>query len=325
MRLREGEFSGHRRVPAPAPGGQRATSTHAIAFEGLFRLPGGRPAAAADPRHPRRTPPDLDADDGQRARRSAAPRPRRHPGLVVRDRGRAEQPLPRPCPGPARLWLLEQAAARRATTPAGSPRRHARADGRARDRASPRRRQLDGRPDRDRDRPAWPRAGRRARPAVPRRGLDQARPSPDRPAAAARVRPSAPRLPPLHGGQPVLEPLLRPGCHRPRGGRADGGRVPAHLPQRRALATRSWPAPATSTWRRRSAPGASTRGWPGWTRRRCSSGAATTRSSPRPSAATCATGCPSAEQVTLDGCGHVPQVERAEEINGSLIEFFARR
>ena len=33
---------------------------------------------------------------------------------------------------------------------------------------------------------------------------------------------------------------------------------------------------------------------------------------------------PSAEQVTLEGCGHVPQVERAEEINARLIEFFGQ-
>ena len=33
---------------------------------------------------------------------------------------------------------------------------------------------------------------------------------------------------------------------------------------------------------------------------------------------------PSAEQVTLDGCGHVPQVECAEAVNARLIEFFAR-
>jgi pimeloyl-ACP methyl ester carboxylesterase len=33
---------------------------------------------------------------------------------------------------------------------------------------------------------------------------------------------------------------------------------------------------------------------------------------------------PSAEQVTLDECGHVPQVERAEECNALLEQFFAR-
>jgi pimeloyl-ACP methyl ester carboxylesterase len=33
---------------------------------------------------------------------------------------------------------------------------------------------------------------------------------------------------------------------------------------------------------------------------------------------------PGAEQITMDGCGHVPQVERAEEINHLLIDFFGR-
>jgi pimeloyl-ACP methyl ester carboxylesterase len=32
---------------------------------------------------------------------------------------------------------------------------------------------------------------------------------------------------------------------------------------------------------------------------------------------------PGAEQVTLDGCGHVPQVERAAETNQLLLSFFA--
>ena len=33
---------------------------------------------------------------------------------------------------------------------------------------------------------------------------------------------------------------------------------------------------------------------------------------------------PHAEQVTIDACGHVPQVERPEETNSLLREFFAR-
>src|SRR3954463_11656269 len=33
---------------------------------------------------------------------------------------------------------------------------------------------------------------------------------------------------------------------------------------------------------------------------------------------------PSAEQIVLDGCGHVPQVERPERTNGLLVRFFAR-
>jgi len=33
---------------------------------------------------------------------------------------------------------------------------------------------------------------------------------------------------------------------------------------------------------------------------------------------------PSAEQVVLDGCGHVPQIERPEEVNAALLAFFDR-
>jgi pimeloyl-ACP methyl ester carboxylesterase len=33
---------------------------------------------------------------------------------------------------------------------------------------------------------------------------------------------------------------------------------------------------------------------------------------------------PSAEQVTLDQCGHIPQVERPQEINERLLDFFTR-
>ncbi len=33
---------------------------------------------------------------------------------------------------------------------------------------------------------------------------------------------------------------------------------------------------------------------------------------------------PSAEQIVLDSCGHVPQVERPEQTNGLLRRFFAQ-
>ena len=33
---------------------------------------------------------------------------------------------------------------------------------------------------------------------------------------------------------------------------------------------------------------------------------------------------PHAEQVTIDACGHVPQVERPEETNELLVRFFER-
>jgi pimeloyl-ACP methyl ester carboxylesterase len=33
---------------------------------------------------------------------------------------------------------------------------------------------------------------------------------------------------------------------------------------------------------------------------------------------------PSAEQLVLEGCGHVPQVEKPEQTNGVLLRFFAQ-
>jgi pimeloyl-ACP methyl ester carboxylesterase len=33
---------------------------------------------------------------------------------------------------------------------------------------------------------------------------------------------------------------------------------------------------------------------------------------------------PQAEQIVLDGCGHVPQIERPEQTNGLLRRFFAQ-
>jgi pimeloyl-ACP methyl ester carboxylesterase len=33
---------------------------------------------------------------------------------------------------------------------------------------------------------------------------------------------------------------------------------------------------------------------------------------------------PTAEQVTIESCGHVPQVERSEETNELLLKFFSR-
>ena len=33
---------------------------------------------------------------------------------------------------------------------------------------------------------------------------------------------------------------------------------------------------------------------------------------------------PSAEQITIQSCGHVPQVERPEETNALLMDFFTR-
>ena len=70
------------------------------------------PAAAPNPRHPGRTAPGLDADDGSRPRRAAASWTGRHSRLAARDGGGAEPPVPRACTRSAGFRLVEQAAAR---------------------------------------------------------------------------------------------------------------------------------------------------------------------------------------------------------------------
>ena len=106
------------------------------------------------------------------------------------------------------------------------------------------------------------RADPRARAALSRRGVDQARASSDRPGAAARVRSAPARAPPLDRRVAVLEHVLRP---RPRSippsptwwsTSSSASTTPP------APAMRCWPARATSTSRRRSAATASTAGWP---------------------------------------------------------------
>ena len=121
IRLREGEFSGidafQRRLL-----GVRGNLDHAIAFEGMFRLPGGRPPLLRDPRGPGRPPSHLDADDGQGPGRAAAARPREHPRLAVRD-GRRAQPRTTGSTRPTSRASAPPASPRSAaTTPAGSRR-----------------------------------------------------------------------------------------------------------------------------------------------------------------------------------------------------------
>ena len=106
------------------------------------------------------------------------------------------------------------------------------------------------------------RADPRARAAVSRGGVDQARASSDRPAAAARVRPAPAYVPPLGRRVAVLEHVLRPRPDRSRRRRPGGRRVPAASTTPPAPATRCSRARATSTSRRRSDATASTAGWP---------------------------------------------------------------
>ena len=222
LALRQGSLSGidafvERRLNV------RGNLDHAIAFEGMFRLPGWPPAAAADPRRPSRTAPHLFADHGSRSGRAAPARAWRHTRLATRDRGGAESALPgsrarsprasdpRVSPPGARYnarWFAEALLAMMdqqeiATT-------HIVGNS------------MGGRiaiemalmaPERVRA-PGAPLPGGR---------LGQARLSPAGPAAPARIRAPPPRLQPPRGGVAVLEHVLRPRSDRSRRGRSDGG------------------------------------------------------------------------------------------------------
>ena len=194
--LRAGEFSGveafQRRLLDA-----RGDLDHASRFEGLFRLPGGRPPLLRDPRRPGRAPPRLDADHGRRARRAAPPRPGRHAGLVLRHRRGAQ-------PRGYRVHALDlpgfgsSGKPRSApTTRAGSPRPcSALMDALEIERAHLVGNSMGGRVAIEVGLVA-PERVRALGAAVPRRRLRQARPAPARAAAAPRARPAAPRAPPL--------------------------------------------------------------------------------------------------------------------------------
>ena len=275
-------------------------------------------AAPADPRRAGRPPPHLHADHGPRPRRPAPARTGRNPRLAVRR--------------PPRRWASATASTR-PTCPASAPppsprgrRYNARwyaetmlaLHGRPGHLARARRRQLDGRPDRHRD------GDDRAR-ARPLAWASCARPWPG--SSAAFTRWSA-CCDPSSACCPTASPATRSpsqfwslfydrDLHRPRGRRADGRRVPAHLPLGGArlafLASARniyleapygrhgfYPRlaelqpPALFVWGTHdglvpAAFGRHVRKW-----------------------------LPSAEQVTIEDCGHVPQVERPEETNELL-------
>ena len=319
--LRRGELSGidafgQRRLYA------RGNLDLAIAFEGLFRLEDGRQPLLRihDVHLPGRR--DLDADDGRGLRRPAAARPRRREELVLRRRGRALAALPRPRARPARLRRVLQARDR-AVHGALVRRDRAGDDGRAGHRARARRRQLDGRPDRDRAGPAPPRARREpgaAGPAVafvkrtyhpivrlmrPELGLLPHRFARDKvaehfwglfadpdaidPSVADVVVDEFQRIYASTGGRiAFLSAARNIYLEAPYGRNGFYGRLSQLEP------------PALFVWgsHDRVIPPAFGRHVARW--------------------------LPSAEQIVLDGCGHVPQVERAAQTTGLLERFFAR-
>ena len=229
LRLRRGELSGveafsQRQLYA------RGDLDLAVGFEGMFRLPNGRP--------PLLRVHDVELERGPRISTltmGEGPDVLLLHGLgadqvlVLRHRGGAQPLLPRPRARLARLRWLQQARARPLRRAVLRP-HHARGDGRAGDRARPPRRQLDGRPGRARGRAARAGPRRRAGAAVPgarvrapRLPAARAPAAPGARAAAALARPRADRA-------PVLVDVRGPRPRRPERGRHRGRRVRAHLP-----------------------------------------------------------------------------------------------
>ena len=123
---------------------------------------------------------------------------------------------------------------------------------------------------------------------------------------------------------PVLEPVRRSRPGRSQHGRRRRRRVPAHLRERRARGWPSSPRRATSTSSVPSGAAASTRAWPSSRRPSLFVWGACDRLIPPGFKRHVAQWLPDAEQIVLEDCGHVPQVERSEQTIGLLRRFFGR-
>ena len=322
-RLRQGELSGieafsQRLLYA------RGELDLALGFEGLFRLPDGRPPLLRIRDVPvgrlkvstltmGEGPEDVLLLHGLGGDEV----------LVLRHRGRAQPPLPRPRARLPRLRRLQQAPAgrlrRRLLRPHGR-----RGDGRAGHRPRARGRQLDGRAGRDRARARAPGARRRPRAAVPGHRVRAAR------LAAARARPAArgraaaalasarsrieAQFWSLFADRDLVDPTVADIAvdEFERIYRSAGARLAFLTAARNIYLEKPFgkggfyprlaqlEPPAMFVWSSHDKliPPAFQRHVERW--------------------------LPSAEQILLEGCGHVPQVERPERTNGLLERFFAR-
>jgi pimeloyl-ACP methyl ester carboxylesterase len=156
-----------------------------------------------------------------------------------------------------------------------------------------------------------------------RRGVRAARLSPAGAPAATGARAAAAPLRPRDRRQAVLEPVRRLRPRGPQRRRHRRRRVPADLLERRRPArvpgrgAQHLPRPPLRP--RRLLPAA--RRAPGPVAVRLGPGRP---HHPPAFSRHVARWLPSAEQLVLEGCGHVPQVEKPEQTNGALVRFFAR-
>ena len=243
----------------------------------MFRLPNGRPPLAA---HPRRR-----LEHGNRISTltmGEGPDVLLLHGLggdevvVLRHRGRAQPPLPRPRARLPGLRRLEQARAgplRRAVLRPLGARRDGRAGASSARTWSATRWAAAWRSRSGCASPTGSAASALLCPALAfvRRGYQ-----PLVRLAAPRARPAAALARPRPDRAAVLVDVRRPRPRRPERRRHRRRRVRAHLPLARAPASPSSPARARSTSTRRSAATGCSRAWPRSSRRRCSSGARTT-------------------------------------------------
>ena len=281
------------------------------------------PAAAAHPRRAPARPPRLDADDGRGPRRPAASTASARTKASFFDTAAA---LSRDgyrvhaldLPGFGSLVASRRPAP---YTRALVRRDRARRDGRARHRPRAPRRQLDGRPRRARGRRcARPSASARSAllcPAVAfvKRGYPPDRPARCAPSSACLPHRFAPRAwSPRQFWQHVLRPRRASTPTSPTSSSTSSSASTARAGARFAFLARGaqhLPRQARSAARLLPAPGRTS------SRRRCSSGASHDKLIPRRlQAPRRPSGCPRAEQIVLEGCGHVPQVERPEQTNG---------
>ena len=271
-------------------------------------------------------PPRLDADDGRGPRRHAAST------ASARPRPRSSTPRRRSTRAGYRVHALDLPGFGGSSKPARRPvlgalvRRHRRrGHGRAGHRPRPPGRQLDGRPRGDRGRAARARARRRPRRCSRPPWRSSSATATRSCACCARSSaccPTASAAAASRASSGACSPT--PTRSTPAWPTSSSTSSSASTP----APARGWPSSprrATSTSNAPSAAAASTRAWPSSRRPSLFVWGARDRLIPPGFKRHVAQWLPDAEQIVLEDCGHVPQVERSEQTNGLLRRFFDAR